>query len=272
MPLNINQYINPTIEVARRAGKVITEIYHSKFAICEKQDRSPVTDADLAANQIILEGLAEFAPDIPTISEESDPVPFGTRANWQQYWLIDPLDGTKEFIKHRDEFTVNIALIRNHTPILGIIQIPTQDICYFATQGGGAYKKIGDSTPVKIKTNKTDHDNFGVIVGNHVSDSRTLDAFRKEIGPHQITRIGSSIKTCLIAEGLADVYPRFGPTSEWDTAAAQCIIEEAGGKLTDMMLKPLRYNTKESFLNPYFISFANAKKDWATILRKILSS
>ncbi len=272
MRSNVNHFINPTIEVARLAGKKITEIYYSKFKVTEKADNTPVTDADLAANQIIIEGLSKFSPDIPTISEESDPVAFSTRAHWRQYWLIDPLDGTKEFIKHRDEFTVNIALIRNHTPVLGLIQIPTQDICYFATQGGGAFKKVGNAVPVKIKTNKTNHANFGVIVGNHVSDSCTLDAFRQEIGPHQISRVGSSLKTCLIAEGKADVYPRFGPTSEWDTAAAQCIIEEAGGKLTDMMLRPLRYNTKDSFINPYFISFANAKKDWASILRKILST
>jgi len=269
---NAERFINPTIEVARLAGKKITEIYHSKFTVTQKADHSPVTDADLAANQIIIDGLMKFAPDIPTISEESDPVSFGTRTHWKQYWLIDPLDGTKEFIKHRDEFTVNIALIRNHTPILGIVQIPTQDICYFATQGAGAFKKTGDGMPVRIKTNKTDHANFSVIVGNHVTDSRTLDAFRREIGPHQISRVGSSLKTCLIAEGKADVYPRFGPTSEWDTAAAQCIIEEAGGKLTDMMLRPLRYNTKDSFLNPYFISFGNAKKDWANILKMILNS
>jgi len=266
-----DRLIKSTIEVARLAGQKIIEIYHTKFEIIEKADHSPVTEADLIANQIIIDGLAELAPSIPIVSEESDPVPFSTRASWRQYWLIDPLDGTKEFIKHNDEFTVNISLIKNHTPVLGVVHIPTQDICYFATQGGGAYKKTGDNPPVKIKTNKTDHQNIIVMIGNHVTDSRTLDAFRHEIGIHQFKRVGSSLKTCLIADGKADVYPRFGPTSEWDTAAAQCIIEEAGGKLTDMMLRPLRYNTKNSFLNPYFISFGNVKKDWANILKKILN-
>lgn len=268
---DINELIKPAIEIAQHAGQKIIEIYHSKFEVIKKADHSPVTNADLAANQIIIDGLAKLTPNIPIVSEESDTVAFSTRADWQQYWLIDPLDGTKEFIKHNDEFTVNIALIRNHTPILGIIQAPTQDKCYFASQGQGAYKKIGDNPAVQIKTNKTDHEKFSVIIGNHATDSRTLEAFRREIGTHQFSRVGSSLKTCIIAEGNADVYPRFGPTSEWDTAAAQCILEEAGGKLTDMMLKPLRYNTKESFLNPYFISFGSAKKDWANILKKILN-
>jgi len=272
MPLNINDLLKPTTEIARLAGKKIMEIYSAGFTVTEKSDSSPVTEADLAANNIIVKALTDLDPSIPILSEESDIAPFSTRVNWQQYWLIDPLDGTKEFIKRNNEFTVNIALIKNHTPILGVIHLPPKDTSYFATQGNGAYKKIGDDNPTRIKTNKTDHENFTVLVGNNAVDSRTLDAFRNKVGNHNFKRVGSSLKTCIIAEGEADVYPRFGPTSEWDTAAAQCIIEEAGGKMTDMILKPLRYNTKESLRNPYFISFANAKKDWARILKDILGN
>ena len=270
MRSDFSKLLTQTIEIARTAGSKIMETYQTYFDIAEKSDQSPVTEADLIANHVIIDGLAEITPSIPTLSEESDPVPFSERKNWKQYWLIDPLDGTREFIKRSDQFTVNIALIKNHTPILAVIQVPAEDTVYYASQGMGAFKKCADKEPVKIRTNKTNHDEFVMLIGNHAIDNRTLNAFRDHIGKHKINRVGSSLKSCLIAEGKADVYPRFGPTCEWDTAAAQCIVEEAGGKMTDIMLRPLRYNTKESLLNPYFIAFGNAKKDWSRILKNIL--
>jgi len=270
MPSNISKLLAQTIEIARQAGSKIIETYHTDFNVTEKPDNSPVTDADLSANQIIIDGLKKIDPMIPILSEESDPVPFSERKDWKRFWLIDPLDGTREFIKRCDQFTVNIALIKNHTPILGVIQVPTENTVYYARQGKGAFKQSGADGPEPIRTNKTNHDEFVVLIGNHVIDSKTFNAFREQIGTHQLIRVGSSLKSCLIAEGKADVYPRFGPTCEWDTAAAQCIIEAAGGKMTDIMLRPLRYNTKESLLNPYFIVFGNTKKDWSRILKNIL--
>lgn len=264
--------VDHVIKVARDAAETIMATYKTDFEVIEKADNSPVTEADLMANHIIIDGLTAYAPTIPTLSEESDPVPFGQRKSWKQYWLIDPLDGTREFIKRSDEFTINIALIKNHTPVMGLVMAPAKDVIYYATQGGGAYKITGDEPPVQIRTDKTKHDEMIMLIGHHVSDNRTLAAFRKKIGSHEFRRVGSSLKSCLIAEGEADIYTRFGPTCEWDTAAAQCVIEEAGGKLTDVTLKPLRYNTKDTLLNPYFIAFGNAKKDWARILREILDS
>lgn len=271
MPSDYTNHLKIAIKAARLAAVKINETYQTDFDIIEKADDTPVTEADLIANHVILETLTGQFPDIPTLSEESDPVSFHQRKDWKLYWLIDPLDGTREFIKRSGEFTVNIALIKNHVPVLGVIQVPAKDEIYYATQGAGAYKQTGNEAAENIRTNKTDHEKFVMLLGHHVNDSRTLSTFREKIGEHDFIRVGSSLKSCLIAEGEADVYARFGPTCEWDTAAAQCIVEEAGGKLTDMTLKPLRYNTRETMLNPYFIAFGNAKKDWARILREILN-
>jgi len=254
--------------IARDAAREILKIYNSEFTIEHKDDRSPLTAADMAAHDTICRGLQDLTPDIPVLSEESVNIPFSTRKNWQYYWLVDPLDGTREFIKRNGEFTVNIALIDKHAPVLGVIHVPVTGTCYFACQGHGASKKSGDGGPVTIKTRATRAGSFSVA-GSRSHGSDKQQAFFRKLGDIEIHAIGSALKFCLVAEGLVDIYPRFGPTSEWDTAAAQCIVEEAGGIVTGLDLEPLRYNSKESLLNPDFLAIADRSFDWQPYLNDL---
>ena len=251
--------------IARKAGEEILKIYQSDFSITQKDDKSPLTEADIASHKTICGHLAKLTPDIPVLSEESANIPFDERKLWSRYWLVDPLDGTREFIKRNGEFTVNIALIENHKPVLGVINIPVSGVIYFASENNGAYKQTGQQSPFIIKTRKTNSDHF-ILAGSRSHASKKQHSFASSLGNVEIISIGSSLKLCLVAEGKVDIYPRFGPTSEWDTAAAQCIVEEAGGIVTDDNLNPLRYNTKNSLLNPDFLVIADKNFDWKPYL------
>ena len=261
----LEQWIDPVIGLAESAGQRILEIYEAGFEITDKADNTPLTDADLAAHTTIVEGLAQLTPDIPILSEESTSIPFEERQQWTRYWLIDPLDGTREFIKRNGEFTVNIALIENHEPILGVIQVPCNGILYYAWRSGGAWKRMPEQAAEQIAVREPSEEQL-VVAGSRSHQSETITEFLDKIGSHRIFPMGSSLKSCLVAEGQADLYPRLGPTSEWDTAAAQCIVEEAGGHLTDTAMQPLRYNTKDSLLNPHFFVFGKGTQDWSQYL------
>lgn len=249
------------LELALEAGQKIMEIYNRGFDVSEKEDHSPVTTADLASNRLIRDALERISPTFPILSEESARLPFSVRSQWTTYWLIDPLDGTKEFIKHNGEFTVNIALIQGEGPVLGVIYAPVNEVAYYAIKGKGAFKvDHGEHRPIRARALPPDKP---IIVGSRSHFTSRLEAYLVRLGDHELVTVGSSIKFCLIAEGTADLYPRFGPTSEWDTAAGQCVLEAAGGRVTDMKMKPLRYNTKASLKNPDFFAFGDTTRDWS---------
>ena len=259
------ELISGVIRLAEAASDRILEIYNSEFSITHKDDRSPLTAADMASHDIICKGLNELTPAIPILSEESAEIPFATRQSWDYFWLVDPLDGTREFIKRNGEFTINIALIEKHTPILGLIHVPVTGATYYASRGNGACKKTGNDSLKKIYTRRTDAGRIA-LAGSRSHGSDRQQALIERIGNVEIHAIGSALKFCLVAEGIVDIYPRFGPTSEWDTAAAQCIVEEAGGMVTDTEINPLRYNTRESVLNPDFLVIADKTFNWRPYL------
>ena len=250
--------------IAAAAADRILSVYRSPFEVERKADESPLTEADLAAHRTIVEGLRALSPAIPVLSEESAYVDFATRAGWSRYWLVDPLDGTKDFVKRNGEFTVNIALIDRHEPVLGVVAVPVTGVSYAAARGLGArrYDAHGMSA---LRARAPASPPWRVAASRSHADRRT-EAFIRNLGPTERISIGSSLKFCLLAEGAIDLYPRFGPTCEWDTAAAQCVVEQAGGRVTDVGLEPLRYNTGESFLNPFFLAFGDPTVDWRGFL------
>ena len=262
----LTELVNPACEIAKLAGAEILEIYQQKFEIKEKLDHSPITSADLASHNLIVNKLRKLTPNIPILSEESAAIPYQERSRWTNYWLIDPLDGTREFIKRNGEFTVNIALVTHQTANLGVVYVPVQDVCYFATKGSGAFKQKQGQPAVKINTRQSSPTRTPTVCGSRSHAGKSLQALLMRIGNYELINMGSSIKTCLVAEATADFYPRFGPTSEWDTAAAHCIVNEAGGKLVNFELEPLRYNTKDSLLNPSFIVFGDMNDQWCKFL------
>jgi 3'(2'), 5'-bisphosphate nucleotidase len=256
-----SHFLEPVITLAREAGRRIMEIYQSDFRVGTKDDRSPLTAADLASHHCLVEGLQALHPLHPVLSEESDGLPFETRSKWETFWLIDPLDGTKEFIKRNGEFTVNIALIHRHTPVLGVVYAPAKNLCYFASEGCGAFRQVGGAEPETIRVSARAAATVRVV-GSRSHGTVALGLYLSRLGEHELVSIGSSLKLCLVAEGSADLYPRIGLTSEWDTAAAHCIVMEAGGEVADLFGNPLRYNTKESILNPYFLAYGDKSRDW----------
>jgi 3'(2'), 5'-bisphosphate nucleotidase len=265
MPSTNKYTLEDIIRLSVSAGQRILEVYNTDFDVEQKSDNSPLTAADMAAHHTIVDGLNELTPDIPVLSEESAKISFEERSQWQRYWLVDPLDGTREFVKRNGEFTVNIALIDNHESVLGVVYTPVSGELYYAERGSGAYKKLPDSGPTKINSRKKETQ-CTIVAGSRSHRGDSLTRFLKNIGEHEVIPMGSSLKSCLVAEGRADIYPRLGPTSEWDTAAAQCIVEEAGGLLTTTDMKPMRYNTKDSLLNPHFLVIGDPDFDWANYL------
>jgi len=257
--------LESVVDLARDAGRRIMEFYKQDLSIERKADRTPLTEADMAAHNAIVAGLSVLTPDIPVLSEESADIPFSERSQWDCYWLVDPLDGTREFIKRNGEFTVNIALIQDHRPSLGVVVVPVSGLCYYACDGRGAFKQVPDGKPEPIKIRAYDPRHL-VVAGSRSHGSDKLGEFLSNLGEHVLISMGSSLKLCLVAEGKADIYARFGPTSEWDTAASHCIVEQAGGNLTDMDMKPLRYNSKESLLNPPFLVIGDSNHDWSAYL------
>jgi len=253
--------IDPVLEIAREACRRILEIYDSDFAVHAKEDRSPLTEADMASHRTILAGLGRLTPDIPVLSEESGDVPYERRREWREYWLVDPLDGTKEFIKRNGEFTVNIALVRNGRPILGVVHVPAKNTDYYGAEGAGAFRKIAGAEPEPIHVAPLKGGAVRVV-GSRSHRGSSLDSYLERLGDHEMVPMGSSLKICLVAAGDADVYPRLGPTCEWDTAAAQGVVEAAGGRVVDLSGEPLRYNTKDEYLNPFFIAYGDDSRDW----------
>lgn len=257
--------VTPIVELARQAASAILEVYESEFAVQRKDDKSPLTAADMASHQVILEGLRRLHPDLPALSEESAAIGFGERGAWQRYWLIDPLDGTKEFIKRNGEFTVNIALIDRGEPVLGVVCVPVSGRVYYGVRGQGAWRQDAGKEPEPIRV-RAHHGRPIQVAGSRSHAGDSLRRYLDNLGEHEIVSMGSSLKLCLVAEGRADLYPRLGPTSEWDTAAAQAVVEAAGGRVTNTAMEPLRYNTKESLLNPYFFVFGDTTVDWSQYL------
>lgn len=241
------------VDLAKKAGDAIMTIYNQDFAVYDKNDASPLTEADLAAHHILVEGL-ERLTNYPVLSEESSEEVKQERLNWNEYWLIDPLDGTKEFVKKNGEFTVNIALIQQGKPTFGVVYAPALKTLYVGDINQGAFKqedgKNLEKITVRAKPAKTcDY----IIVGSRSHQSEEFKAFIQDYPDADIVSMGSSLKLCLVAEGKADIYPRLGLTCEWDTAAAHAVVEAAGGQVLHAETgKPLEYN-KEDLLNPFFI-------------------
>lgn len=256
LPFNLAALLSKVRAIAALAARRILEIYAEDFSVDRKADGSPVTEADMAAHAIITERLASLRPHLPVLSEESSSIPFAERRSWEAYWLVDPLDGTREFIHRRDDFTVNIALVYQHQSILGMVYVPTESVCYAASAGSGAYRFTQDQA-MRLTVRQILVTEPVIAVSAAYLGSKT-QAFLERLGPHKLVRRGSMIKCCLIAEAQADIYPRPSDTYEWDTAAGQCVLEEAGGRLTDWSGQPLRYNTKDSLINLPFIAFTPA--------------
>ena len=262
----LNRLADAVVSIARRAGAEILDVYGSSdFGATVKSDDSPLTQADLRAHHAIVSGLEALSPTLPVLSEESAEIPYETRRQWARYWLVDPLDGTKEFLSRNGEFTVNIALIENQQAVLGVVYVPARDTMYWGVVGSGAYRhdtqgvtaihaQASASTPVRV-------------VGSRSHRGDSLDAFLDKIGPYELIPVGSALKLCMVAEGSADVYPRLGLTSEWDTAAAHAVVSAAGGTVVQADGSVLRYNAKDNILNPHFLVYADASRDWLSMLR-----
>ena len=253
--------------LARRAGEAILEVYRQDLDVELKDDRSPLTAADLAAQKVIAEGLARMEPALPLVFEEASQVSWEQRRTWARHWLVDPLDGTREFVKRNGEFTVNIALIEGHQPALGVVLAPVTGDLYAAARGIGAWWQAvenGDWERISTRTLRQP----AVVAGSRSHGGAQEDDLRRLLGgDYTLKPLGSSLKFCLLARGGADVYLRRGPTSEWDTAAAQCVLEEASGAVLDLHGEPLRYDRGESLLNPEFIAVGDAGLDWPAKLR-----
>jgi len=242
--LNINNIVYD-------AGQAVLDIYDTTFEVETKSDNSPLTLADKKSNEIIDLGLKSLFPNIPILSEEGRDIPYSERKKWDIFWLVDPLDGTKEFVKKNGEFTVNIALISNNYPIFGSVYAPYKKELFWAYDGLGAWKSENHNKEQRIKVISNDTKKRIVISRSHPNEKVTQ--FINQYENHQLIRMGSSLKLCCIADGKADIYPRLGPTSEWDIGAAQCIVEEAGGSVLEYKSnRRLSYN-KENILNPFFI-------------------
>lgn len=262
----IQQLTSSALSVAKQAGDRIVEVYQDGFEVSTKSDNTPLTTADLEAHRIIKKGLEALEFEAPVLSEESSAIPYEERHEWDTYWLVDPLDGTREFIKRNGEFTVNIALIHQGSPILGVVYAPVLDLSYYASHGTGAWKACGGAEPEQIHVRESTGPKVVVARSRSPETGPNMQRFLDKLGDHDEVAMGSALKSCLVAEGAADVYARLGPTSEWDTGAAQCIVEEAGGHITDIAMQDLRYNTRESLINPHFFVFGSTEHNWRSYL------
>jgi len=249
---DLSEYLKSLVALSDLAGRAIVKIYEGEdWGLRFKSSGSPVTLADMASHDLILSGLHTLNPEIPVLSEESAGVPYEERKEWDTYWLVDPLDGTKEFLKKNGEFTVNIALITGEVPVLGVVHAPAMGVTYFAVQGEGAYKQASGASPVKIQVVGDVTEKPRVVASRSHSGSE-LERFLSKLKYYELLNAGSSLKFCLVAEGAAHLYPRLTPTMEWDTAAGQCVVEVAGGSVTDLSGNRLQYN-KPTLTNPSFL-------------------
>lgn len=262
--LPLAHLLDEALALAQRAGQAILEVYESDFAVTHKEDETPLTQADLASHRLILDALDQLTPRLPCLSEEAADIPHATRRTWSQYWLIDPLDGTREFVKRNGEFTVNIALVEDHRPVLGVIHAPVLGLTYGAARGCGAFRLDATRrTPIRTRALPA----MPAFLVSRSHRDAALDGILARAPRHEAIGKGSSLKFCLIADATADFYPRLGPTSEWDTAAGQCIVEQAGGAVWRLpQLTPLGCNEKESVLNPSFAVVGDPSYDWRTVL------
>ncbi len=252
MKINLNS-IN---EIAVIAGQSILNIYNGPFAVNYKEDRSPLTEADRASHDIIVDALKKLHPEIPVLSEEGKEISYEERKEWDLFWLVDPLDGTKEFIKRNGEFTVNIALIKDNRPVMGVIYVPVPDLLYFAEKKQGAWMQSGKEQPTRVHVKNRSNGDGLVVVQSRSHPSEELKRYLEKLRVKESIARGSSLKLCAVAEGSADIYPRLGPTWEWDTAAGHCIVEEAGGHVVDSERTPLQYN-KEIIKHDHFIAVSD---------------
>ena len=253
--IKYNHLIESLITISKQAGEAILKIYNSdNLGISHKEDNSPLTLADKASNEVICSQLKKLTPNIPILSEEGKNISFDKRKNWDTFWLIDPLDGTKEFIKKNGEFSVNIALINHFKPILGVVYAPVLDTIWHGSASEGSFKITENGKPKKINVLKYhENETVKVVSSRSHSNNTQLEEFLTDYPKHELVFMGSSIKICLVADGSAHIYPRLGPTMEWDTAAAHAVVKFAGGNIFDMIDKnELAYN-KENLLNPAFL-------------------
>lgn len=261
------------LTLAKQAGDAILAVYNTAdFNVDMKADNSPLTQADLNAHKVLEPGLLKLLDGVPVLSEEGTLPPWETRQHWTRYWIIDPLDGTKEFIKRNGEFTVNIALIENGEPVLGVVWVPVLGIGYSGVKGGGALKyENGSSHTIHTRNMADRHGDAVAVVASRSHGADAVDALltkiNAQLGEAQLKNMGSSLKLCLVAEGVADLYPRLALTSEWDTAAAQAVVEAAGGQVLTATLEVMRYNTKDDILNPFFHVIGDPSFNWAALLR-----
>lgn len=264
------QYLDPCLNLLSKTGELLLGFWRRPEGIVpqKKADGTPFTPADLAAHQEIVQGLQAQFPEIPVLSEEGSWPPYTERRQWRQYWLIDPLDGTRGFIAHSEQFSINLALIVDSVPVLGMIYVPAAQTCYYAVQGSGAFKQTAGGQPQRIqRLNRPQGAAWRIVIGQYSRGVR-LTQLIKEQCAFQLIHVNGSVKFGWLAEGQADIYPRLGPIYEWDTAAGQCIVTESGGAVVDLQGRTLQYNCKESLLNPEFIALADASwaQQWVTIL------
>jgi 3'(2'), 5'-bisphosphate nucleotidase len=262
--------LDPLVDIARRAGQEILAIYArgagGATPVTTKPDATPLCEADLAAHRLIVAALDELTPGTPVLSEEACDTPFERRRTWERYWLVDPLDGTREFLSRNGEFTVNIALIEGHVPVRGVVHVPVSGVSYFGAEGEGAWRQAAGEPPQRIHVAARSASPLRVA-GSRSHRGDSLDAFLARVGGHELLEMGSSLKFCLVAEGTADVYPRLGPTCEWDTAAAHAVLSAAGGSVRDLDGVPLQYNARPELHNPFFVAYGPRDQDWVALLR-----
>lgn len=277
MRVQLKRAMNPSpdilldgvVSLAKQAGYAILEVYgRSDHGVTQKADHSPLTEADLASHALISAGLRQLTPDIPVLSEESAEIPADERRAWSRFWLVDPLDGTKEFISRNGEFTVNIALIDGHHPALGVVHVPALGVCYFATPERGAWRQRASDAPEAIRVTRPAAQPLRVV-GSRSHPGPDLAALTRKLGSHTLVAVGSALKFCLVAEGSADFYPRLGPTWWWDTAAAQCVAECAGAGVVDTSGRRLAYNQGDNLRNPHFLVYGDTDRDWLAVLPRV---
>ncbi|MGM0859010.1 MAG: 3'(2'),5'-bisphosphate nucleotidase CysQ [Pseudomonadota bacterium] len=258
------------IEGVHAAGREVMAVYQSDFSVETKADKSPLTEADMASHHALVALLKDLTPEVPVLSEESDEITFATRQSWQRYWLIDPLDGTKEFVNKNGEFTLNVALVENGVPVFGIVYAPVLQATWIGQVGGEVFKiEQGIYINLQVRELPDPEDEPWKVVGSRSHGAEEFESFCAGLPPHERVSMGSSIKLCLVAEGKADLYPRLAPTSEWDTAAAQAVVTAAGGEVLNAhTLEPLRCNQQESVLNPHFIVCGQRDSRWEDALKK----
>ena len=262
----LRQLAGAVAGIAAEAGRAILGVYAQDFDVTHKADDSPLTQADLASHRVIRDALAQLTPGIPLLSEESAEIDYQVRSAWPEYWLVDPLDGTKEFVNRNGEFTVNIALVRGHEPALGVVHVPVSGITYVGVVGAGATRQRPgeDAAPIQVRRPCPDPVR---VVGSRSHANPELERYLRPLGRYELVSMGSSLKFCLLAEGAADFYPRLGPTSEWDTAAAHAVVLAAGGRIVTLDGRPLQYNRKPAYLNPEFLVIADPDRDWLGLFR-----